>query len=250
MLQLAKNPTRFVPGYYHVDKPLGVPSFDVVKWVRRNSDFKKDGHAGTLDPLATGQVTILVGKDWTKQQADFMSSTKTYWVEIALGYVSASGDLEQPPQPSDPHKANKLNQNWISLQLLRFRGNIWQTPPQFSAIHVKGVRAYQALEKIELKQRQVSISKIEFLNRAIPIPKPDDYFVTSKVQNILRRYQEHLKLVKTAPKIQIAVKCSSGTYIRSLAMDIGTALECGGVVTKLRRMPTNTTPPGQISGEK
>lgn len=197
-------------GIVLIDKPLKWTSFDVVAKVRGilKSGFGKKvkvGHAGTLDPLATGLLIILIG-DACKQADRFLKLDKAYDAEITLGQTSTTDDAEGElatgglvKQPNEPE---------IEQVLAKFVGEISQTPPAYSAIKVNGKRAYKSAragKKIELKARTVNI------------------------------YECNLKLYKY-PVLQIETSVSSGTYIRSLARDIGLELGTGAYLSGLRRM--------------
>jgi tRNA pseudouridine55 synthase len=201
-------------GLLLVDKPSDWTSFDVVAKVRgiiesenrKNGDRTraKVGHAGTLDPFATGLLLILVGSA-TKQAQTLLKLDKSYDTVIKLGATSSTDDREgeivQTANPKQP------TQSEIDAVIEKFVGEISQTPPQFSAIKVKGKRAYKSAragEHIELEPRTVTVRSIENLE----YKWPDLSFTTS---------------------------VSSGTYIRSLARDIGAELGVGGYVDVLRR---------------
>ncbi len=195
-------------GYILIDKPLGWTSFDVVARVRRlardmTGEKLKVGHAGTLDPLATGLLILLLGKA-TKQQDGFMKLDKSYEAEITLGSNSSTYDAEgELTHISD--RQPMLEQIQIALQT--FIGPIEQMPPQFSAIKIDGKRAYElarAGKPAELKSRTVTINDLEITTY-------------------------------NYPKLVITTDVSSGTYIRSLAYDIGDRLGTGAYISSLRR---------------
>lgn len=204
-------------GVLLVDKPAGWTSFDVVAKIRGQlrqhyaeqgvKPTKRQlrvGHAGTLDPFATGLLIILLG-DATKKAGDFLKLDKTYEATIRLGEVSTTGDPEGEMTPtiapSSPHEAD------IEYVLERFTGTITQTPPKFSAIKVGGQRAYKLARQgkdVEVPPRQVTIYSIEQLGYAYP-------------------------------DLRVRTHVSSGTYIRTLAQDIGEALGTGAYCLELRR---------------
>ena len=201
----------FVEGeVIYVDKPLHLTSFKVVKIVRAKICHKlgikklKVGHAGTLDPLATGVMTICTGK-MTKQIDKLQAETKEYIATIRLGATTPSFDLETEVDAEYPigHITKELVQNVLK----NFIGTIEQIPPDFSACKIDGRRAYdlarQNLE-VNLKPNTLVIDEIELLS-----------------------YDMH--------EIKIRVVCSKGTYIRALARDIGQALNSGGHLTGLIR---------------
>lgn len=198
-----------------IDKPYKWTSFDAVKRIRgaiqRRLNLKKFkvGHAGTLDPLATGVLIICTGAA-TKQIDALQSGEKEYVAELCLGATTPSFDLETDIDFEYPtgHITRELAEEILG----KFRGNIMQVPPVFSAVKVEGKRAYKFARKgkeVELKAKPLEISELEMLE-----------FTHDK--------DDHLKMT-------IRVVCSKGTYIRALARDIGTALGSGAHLTALRR---------------
>ena len=194
----------------YVDKPLGWTSFDVVKRLRgvmlRRVGVKKMkvGHAGTLDPLATGVMIVVTGKA-TKLIESLQSGVKEYVATIALGATTPSFDLETEIDATYP--TTHITRPLVEKALGAFKGRIEQVPPAFSACKVDGRRAYNMARKgkeVELKPKILVIDEIELL----------DFSPES---------------------ISIRVVCSKGTYIRALARDIGRALGSGGHLTALRR---------------
>lgn len=201
----------FVEGeVIYVDKPLHLTSFKVVKIVRAKICHKlgikklKVGHAGTLDPLATGVMTICTGK-MTKQIDKLQAETKEYIATIRLGATTPSFDLETEVDAEYP--IGHITKELVENVLKNFIGTIEQIPPDFSACKIDGRRAYdlarQNLE-VNLKPKTLVIDEIELLS-----------------------YDMH--------EIKIRVVCSKGTYIRALARDIGQALNSGGHLTGLIR---------------
>ena len=194
----------------YVDKPYGWTSFDVVKRIRgvmlRRMGIKKMkvGHAGTLDPLATGVMIIVSGKS-TKLIEQLQSGVKEYIATIALGATTPSYDLETEIDARYP--TEHITRQQVEDVLATFTGRIEQVPPAFSACKIDGKRAYKIARKgdaVDLKPKILVIDEIELL----------DY---------------------TQQSITIRVVCSKGTYIRALARDIGSALGSGGHLTALRR---------------
>lgn len=186
-----------------IDKPKGITSFDVIRRLRRKLGVRKMGHAGTLDPLATGLLIIAVGKA-TKELSRYMGLPKKYEVLIEFGKVSttydADGKLTEMPMEN-------VARNEFENALKNFIGEINQIPPAFSAIHVNGQRAHDLARKgikVEMAPRKVQIHGIKILDFSWPL-------------------------------ISLEVSCGKGTYIRSLAHDIGQMLGCGGYVKELRR---------------
>ena len=194
------------------DKPLEWTSFGLVSKVRYllckhiGEKKLKVGHAGTLDPLATGVLIICTGKA-TKQIDTLQAKTKEYVATLQLGATTPSFDLETPVDATYP--TEHISQDTIEQALTRFIGRIEQVPPSYSACKVDGKRAYDLArqgKEVELKAKVLVIDEIELLD-----------FNPSSMQATIR------------------VVCSKGTYIRALARDIGLALESGAHLTALRR---------------
>ncbi len=194
----------------YIDKPLHWSSFDAVKRIRgmlvRRLKIKKIkvGHAGTLDPLATGVMIVCTGKA-TKRIDELQAHVKEYIATIALGATTPSFDLETEIDETFP--TEHISRELVEEVLAQFTGEIQQVPPAFSACKVDGKRAYKMARKgheVELKPKLLVIDEIELL----------EYSQKS---------------------ITIRVVCSKGTYIRALARDIGKALNSGGHLTALRR---------------
>ncbi len=192
------------------DKDLEWTSFDLVNRVRntlcRKMEIKKMkvGHAGTLDPLATGLMILCTGKS-TKKIESFQVKEKEYTATFKLGATTPSFDMETEEDSNldASHVTNEL----IEEVIKKFQGEIEQVPPIFSAVKVKGKRAFDYArngEEVKLTPRKIVISKIEVISFSLPY-------------------------------LKIRVECSKGTYIRSLARDIGEELKCGAYLTELRR---------------
>lgn len=201
-------------GIYLVDKPSGPSSHDLVNYFRKKSAIKRVGHAGTLDPLASGLLIILVGREYTKQQSLYLKKDKEYLVEAVLGIETDSYD--KTGQVINKTKWQELQTiSRIDLQAIlpQFTGQIQQTVPIFSAVKIKGQKLYQKArrgESINLPSRLIKIKKIT-----------------------LKKFKKDVK--KQEIRFELAVTCSSGTYIRSLIHDLGKKLTCGANVTALRR---------------
>jgi tRNA pseudouridine55 synthase len=186
------------------DKPYGWTSFDLVRKVRGLIRIKKIGHAGTLDPLATGLMILCTGK-FTKRINEFMGQEKEYMAEVALGAITPTYDLES--EPTDHKNWEFITDADLELALEKFRGPILQIPPAHSAIKVGGKRVYElarAGKEVKLEPRPVTIRELEVMKR---------------VENL----------------ITLRVVCTTGTYIRSLANDLGQALGCGAYLSGLVR---------------
>jgi tRNA pseudouridine55 synthase len=187
-----------------IDKPLNWTSFDMVKKVRWLTKIMKVGHAGTLDPLATGLLIICTGK-YTKQINDYMGMQKEYTGSLVLGATTASYDLEQ--EPENFKSIDTITELAIQDATKQFMGTILQMPPQHSAIKKDGKRLYEsARQGIEVKvdPRQITIEQFEIIKIDLP-------------------------------NVEFRVLCSTGTYIRSLVHDFGQALGVGAYMSGLRR---------------
>lgn len=194
----------------HIDKPLHWTSFRLVRVVRAKLCQKlkikklKVGHAGTLDPLATGVMTVCTGKK-TKEIERLQAQTKEYIAEIRLGATTPSFDLETEIDAKYP--VEHISREKVEECLKQFTGKIEQIPPLFSAVKIDGKRAYEFArknEEIELKPKILVIKEIELL-------------------------------FYNLPTITIRVVCSKGTYIRALARDIGESLQSGAHLLALQR---------------
>ncbi|MEL6050376.1 tRNA pseudouridine(55) synthase TruB [Corynebacterium rouxii] len=198
-------------GLVIVDKPQGMTSHDVVSKIRRIFSTKKVGHAGTLDPMATG-VLVLGLERGTKFLAHMVASTKSYAATIRLGAATTTDDREgEKITSASPDQLAAITDAMISDAVEQFRGSIMQRPAAVSAIKIDGKRAHQRVregEKIEIPARPVTISRYDILE--------------------IRRDASFID-------IDVEVDCSSGTYIRSLARDLGEELGVGGHLTALRR---------------
>lgn len=234
---------NFVDGeILHIDKPLGWTSFDVVKRVRsillRRLGLKKlkVGHAGTLDPLATGVVIVTTGRS-TRLIEQLQAGIKEYVATIAIGATTPSFDLETDIDAI--HPTDHVTEEAVRAVLPRFTGRIEQVPPSYSAIKVDGHRAYNAARKgkeVELKAKVLVIDEIELLDfkRAgeadIDITPDSDDALQSRL--VRRHLSDQHRNLATAT---VRIVCSKGTYIRALARDIGEALGSGGHLISLRR---------------
>ena len=200
------------PGVLLVDKPAGAPSFAMVRAVRRLTGIKKVGHAGTLDPFATGLLVICIGRPATKLISQVMEGEKEYVATMQLGAVSTTQDPEG--EISKTQWNSPYSQEIIQAVLKKFTGEISQVPPAFSALKHKGKPLYHYARKgIEVKKaaRNILIHSLS--------------------------WEDRRKLVdKNNPLMTIRVVSGKGAYIRSLAADIGQELGCGSYLTTLRRV--------------
>jgi tRNA pseudouridine55 synthase len=192
-----------------IDKPLTWTSFDAVKKIRGALKIKKVGHAGTLDPLATGLLIVCTGKN-TKKIDQIMADEKTYTGTITLGHTTPSFDLET--ELENEKQYSHLSETDIRKMVQQFLGTIEQYPPIHSAIRINGKRAYAEARlgnEVVMKSREVFIKSFEITNINLP-------------------------------HVDFCIKCSKGTYIRSIANDFGAALGCGGHLSALRRTHIGT----------
>ena len=214
---MEKDHLQTEDGIILIDKPAGWTSFDVVAKIRgkiratyRDRGEKptkrqlKVGHAGTLDPFATGLLIILLGES-TKKAGEFLKLDKIYEAEVILGQESTTGDPEgEITIVSD----TRPTQEQVEEAIAQFRGEITQRPPIFSAIKINGQRAYKLAregKEVEIPERQVTVYSLELLEYSYP-------------------------------SLNVRVHVSSGTYIRSLAVDIGETLGTGAYCKELRRL--------------
>lgn len=194
-------------GVLNVDKPAGVTSFSAVAHLRRLTRARRVGHTGTLDPLATGVLPIMF-ESATRLSEFALRLPKTYEADVHLGFRTATDDAEGEPEPVAP--AGGVRREAVAAALGRFVGSIRQEPPAFSAVKVDGQRSYQRARHGDLTRppgRVVEIHSAELLGF-----QPGD-----------------------RPVARIRVTCGSGTYLRSLARDLGEALGVGGYLGQLTR---------------
>ncbi len=196
-------------GLLVVDKPLGVTSMDVVRRVRGAAGGVKTGHAGTLDPLATGVVICCLGTA-TRGVAQLMDLTKVYQAQVDLTAFTSTDDSEGDRVPvvvKTPPPVGVVRET-----LGRFVGQIRQTPPAYSAVHVAGQRAYQRArrgEQFQMPERVVRVDTVDLLAYEWPL-------------------------------LTLQIICGKGTYVRSIARDLGLALGTGGTLVALRRLAVGT----------
>jgi len=189
---------------FFIDKPLTWTSFDVVKKMRNRLRIKKIGHAGTLDPLATGLLIVCAGKA-TKKISQYQDMTKVYTGKLVIGKTTPSVDLETAFD-SESDYAN-VSEPMVHEAAIGLTGNLMQVPPIYSAIKIDGERAYKKARRKEdakLNPRPVVVSKFEITSTSLP-------------------------------EVSFTIECSKGTYIRSLVRDLGEVLGCGAYLAELRR---------------
>jgi tRNA pseudouridine55 synthase len=220
------------------NKPKNYTSYQIVEFFKKRTK-KKVGHGGTLDPLAEGLLILGIG-DYTKELNKFLKeSIKTYIAEIVLGARSTTYDREGKIYPNED-RINYPNTDRIKEVINSFIGEIEQIPPPFSAVKIKGKPAYLLArkgEKVELKPRKVKIYEIKILE----ITRTNTNLETKQHETFTNnniRVNPRLDPYKSVV-LRIEVTCSSGTYIRSLANDIGEKLGCGGYLNDLKRTRIN-----------
>ncbi|MFM1905938.1 MAG: tRNA pseudouridine(55) synthase TruB [Actinomycetota bacterium] len=199
-------------GILVIDKPLGITSHDVVSKVRKILQTKKVGHAGTLDPEASGVLVLGINRG-TRLMQYFVGDDKSYQATIRLGVATKSDDAAGEVLSISP---NKLNQDQIQSAIPKFTGPIMQRPSSVSAIKVNGTRAHDLVR-----------SGVDLILPARPVTVHSFTLLSLKQEN----FQGN-----TVTDIEVSVNCSSGTYVRALARDLGSELGVGGSVLSLRRV--------------
>lgn len=205
-------------GFLLIDKPAGMTSHDVVDRVRRLTGERRVGHAGTLDPFATGLLIVGVGREATREMEKLVGLHKTYEAEFVLGGSSDTDDVTGQIVPCPP--TEPLTPSGVQVALKQFVGEIEQVPPTYSAIKIGGKKMYEEARKgnpLEVRPRKVQIYALSAGN-AIPSTSSDNN--VAGVEGIT---------------FSLTIHCSSGTYIRAIARDLGRALGTGGYVKTLRR---------------
>ena len=197
-------PPKEMEGVLLVDKPRGLTSHDVVYHLRRKLQIKKIGHAGTLDPMATGLLVMLIGKA-TRISQYLISVDKVYEGEATLGVVTDSQDAEGEVMETRP--VPELTAEQVKTVMKTFLGDQYQTPPMHSAIKINGVPLYKLArkgEEVEREPRFIRIAAMELTGFA-------------------------------PPKLTFTLHCTKGTYVRTIAHDLGQKLGCGAHLSALRR---------------
>ena len=193
---MSLHPPKEMEGVLLVDKPQGLTSHDVVYHLRRKLQIKKIGHAGTLDPMATGLLVMLIGKA-TRISQYLISVDKVYEAEATLGVVTDSQDAEGEIMETRP--VPELTADQVRATMKGFLGDQYQTPPMHSAIKINGVPLYKMArkgEEVEREPRFIRIASLELTSLALP-------------------------------KLSFTVHCTKGTYVRTIAYDLGQKLGCG-----------------------
>lgn len=213
--------TDAVSGLLIVDKPQGITSHDVVSRTRRLAHTRRVGHAGTLDPMATGVLVLGINKA-TRLLTWITDHSKRYEAQVRFGVETTTEDAEG--EVTSAKGCDGLGNEEIEAVLSRFRGTISQVPSAVSAIKVNGKRAYarvRAGEDVKLEPREVEISLLEAQGQ--PHSHRVEYALEGKSTQV------------SCVDLNVVVECSAGTYIRALARDLGNALGCGAHLTSLRR---------------
>lgn len=197
-------------GLVAIDKPVGPSSHDIINRLRRLTGVKRIGHAGTLDPFASGVLVVGISREATRELDTIVKTEKEYLAVVRLGATSntddRTGKLVETPQPPKPSREE------IESALRHFVGVIVQTPPAFSAIKQQGMKAYTHARKgkpLLLEPREVEVKSIELI-------------------------------AYVWPDVRVRIVCAAGVYIRALARDLGAMLQTGGYVQELRRTRVGT----------
>ncbi len=213
---MSLKPVKEIEGVLLVDKPIGMTSHDVVYRLRRKLQIQRIGHAGTLDPMATGLLIMLIGKA-TRISQYLISVDKVYEGEITLGSTTNSQDAEGEIMETRP--VPPLTEPELLATMKTFLGDQYQMPPMFSAIKVAGVPLYKKAregEVVEREPRFIRVSAFELLSLSLP-------------------------------KLTFRLACTKGTYVRTVAHDLGTKLGCGAHLSALRRTGSGKFSIGQCT---
>jgi len=213
---MSLKPVKEIEGVLLVDKPIGMTSHDVVYRLRRKLQIQRIGHAGTLDPMATGLLIMLIGKA-TRISQYLISVDKVYEGEITLGSTTNSQDAEGEVMETRP--VPPLTEPELLATMKTFLGDQYQMPPMFSAIKVAGVPLYKKAregEVVEREPRFIRVSAFELLSLSLP-------------------------------KLTFRLACTKGTYVRTVAHDLGTKLGCGAHLSALRRTGSGKFSIGQCT---
>lgn len=214
----------FEAGVFLIDKPAGISSFAVVSRLRRILQMKKVGHAGTLDPFATGLLVLCAGRPATRLISKLMEGEKEYLATLSLGIETETLDTEGAITAR--HQVGTITAPAIEECLNHFRGNQLQTPPAYSALKYQGKPLYY------------------YARKGIVVAKE----AREVVIRLLERTDGNADIEGDAARLSIRVVCSKGTYIRSLAADIGKHLGCGAHLVQLRRVRSGCFSTEEILG--
>lgn len=218
--------TQLSEGVLFVDKPTGFSSHFLVNWARKQSGIKKVGHTGTLDPLATGLLILLIGKKYTKLQPHYLKQDKEYVCTARLGLQTDSYDSAgKTIFESSWTQVAAVTKSDIERVILQFTGTIEQAVPIFSAVKQDGKKLYELARKAEYDSAvQAEVTKL-----LQNLPKRSITIYSLELLSFKKNE------VKKEVMFSFKVLCSSGTYVRSIAHDIGTVLGVGATVTALKR---------------
>lgn len=205
---MKKSEIDLKKGVLLVDKPRGKTSFSLVTALRKKTGIQKIGHAGTLDPFATGLMILLIGKEFTRLSDTYMSTEKEYEATLTLGVSTDSYDCDGQITATSTYIPTLAE---VESALLHFQGTTQQIPPMFSAKKVQGKPLYKLARK------------------GITLPRAP---VQVTLKTLLTSYNY--------PYLSLHITCSKGTYIRSIAHDLGTLLTCGAHLSELRRLRSGT----------
>jgi len=197
-------PAEMPDGVVLIDKPAGLTSHDVVDRIRRRFRIRKVGHGGSLDPQATGLLVVLLGKG-TRLSDRFLNSDKEYEGVMRLGVTTDSYDLDGTVQSEAPWQG--VSREQVEAVMRRFQGDLMQTPPMISAVKKGGVPLYKLARKGQEVEREARLVHL----------------------------YEFTLLSFSPPDVGFRLRCTKGTYVRSLCHDVGQALGCGAVLASLRR---------------
>jgi len=207
---MSLQPPNAFDGILLVDKPTGPTSHDIVDSIRRRFKFRKVGHGGTLDPQATGLLVILIGRG-TKLSNRFMNSDKTYEGHMVLGVATDTQDSQGTVlEESDP---SAVTREMVEAEMAKFRGDVMQTPPMVSAVKKNGVPLYKLARKgktVERKPRLIHVYRFDLLEFE-------------------------------PPRVFFRLRCTKGTYVRTICADIGENLGCGAHLAELRRTESGSS---------
>lgn len=217
---------------FAVYKPVGITSHDVVDKVRKITNVKRVGHGGTLDPLAEGVLVIAVGRENTKLLDQYVKGEKEYIATLKLGYESVTDDAEGPITKKNADKIPSREE--IAQILTGFIGQIEQIPPIYSAIKIQGKEAYKYARAARNSTHAMSRINLDIKHESNPV-RPGSTWTNLLMKARVVEIKEIEIIKHEYPTLELRIVCGSGTYIRSLARDIGTKLATGAYLTKLVR---------------
>ena len=234
----------------NINKPLGITSYDVIRQLKPKFNGKKIGHAGTLDPLANGVLIILVGKNATKKQSEFMNVDKTYEFEVLFGFETDTYDILGMILNSKKYEVDEIKEK-VEPLLNNYVGEINQKVPPFSAVKIKGKPLYRwyldgNIDKVEIPTKTIKINKIEIVNSRV-VSKNElkkevmELLETVKSgfrqKQIIEKWNSEFDFTKQDKFLVIKVRSdvSKGTYVRAIANDLGKKLGVGACTLTITR---------------